>query len=91
MNHRNGSADVNAEGGFFSMSDCARLAKCIFFNDQMADMPAMAEMCKLRYCKGRPEDCARWAVASKLGPERVPKDLFPNDMNHAEILLPQHS
>jgi len=71
------------------MPDCAKLAKCIFFNDQMGKMPAMADMFKLRYCKGDPDACARLAVASKLGPERVPKNLFPNDMKRAEDLLAQ--
>jgi len=69
------------------MPECEKLAKCIFFNDKMSNMPAMAEMYKQRFCKGAFDSCARFAVASKLGPERVPRDLFPNDMDRALRLI----
>jgi hypothetical protein len=69
------------------MPDCSRLAKCIFFNDQMTGMPAMADMYKQHYCKGQFDECARFTVASKLGPERVPGNLFPNDTKRAQQLI----
>ncbi len=34
------------------MPDCERLAECNFFDDKLAEMPAMAEMCKRPYCRG---------------------------------------
>jgi hypothetical protein len=69
------------------MPECDKLAKCIFFNDKMSNMPAMADMYKQRYCKGNFDSCARFVVASKLGPERVPPDLFPNNMDRAQKLI----
>ncbi len=69
------------------MSECGRLAKCIFFNDQMSIMPALSDMYKQRYCRNEFDKCARYVVASKLGPERVPRDLYPNDMIRAKKLV----
>ena len=71
------------------MADCAKLAKCIFFNDKMPNMPAMANLFKQRYCKTDFDRCARFIVASKLGGERVPGDLFPNDQDRAQKLITQ--
>ena len=44
------------------MSDCECLATCPFFNDKMAEMPAMAEMYKRNYCRGDSCTCARHMV-----------------------------
>lgn len=65
---------------------CEKLAKCIFFNDQMENMPGVAELLKSQYCRGAFEECARFRVALKLG-GGVPKDLFPNDSVRADKLL----
>jgi len=69
------------------MPECERLAKCIFFNDKMSNMPAMADMYKQHYCRDRFDECARFTVASRLGPEQVPANLFPNDMKRAQELV----
>jgi len=60
------------------MSDCPNSATCIFFNDKMLNMPAMAEMYKKNYCKGDFANCARYMVFTSLGKEKVAADLFPN-------------
>lgn len=69
------------------MAQCECLAGCIFFNDKMAEMPAMASMMKQRYCHGDNSQCARWVVRSALGPLGVPGDLFPNQMDRARHLV----
>ncbi len=69
------------------MADCELIAGCVFFNDKMASMPAMAEMLKNRYCKGNNEDCARYMVFKKLGKPGVPTDLFPNAEDRAKAIL----
>lgn len=63
------------------MPDGAKLAKCIYFNDNMPNMPAMANPFKHRYCKNEFDKCARFLVASKLGPDRVPGNLFPTNLS----------
>lgn len=70
------------------MAECECLAKCIFFNDKMASMPAMASLMKRRYCQEDNSNCARWIVRSALGPTNVPVDLFPNQMDRARSLIP---
>jgi len=69
------------------MADCEMIAKCIFFNDKMANKPGTANLLKSKYCKGDYADCARYKVCKKLGRERVPGDLFPNQADRAAELL----
>jgi methyl-accepting chemotaxis protein len=66
---------------------CEKLPTCIFFNDLMEDMPAVAELLKTQYCRGAFEDCARFRVAQKCGGANVPRDLFPTDSARALKLL----
>ena len=69
------------------MADCTLLAKCIFFNDKMASMPAAAEVLKKKYCLKDSSTCARFMVCSALGREKVPADLFPNNTDRAKAIL----
>ncbi|WAM31545.1 hypothetical protein [Caldicellulosiruptor naganoensis] len=74
------------------MAECPNLTGCPFFNDRMANMPAIAQLYKRRYCLGQgegKESCARWIVAQKLGKEYVPPDLFPNQLERAQQILQQ--
>jgi len=69
------------------MADCSKLPTCIFFNDQMDEMPTVAHLMKQQYCQGNFDACARYRVAQKLGGPNVPRDLYPNDAARAEKLL----
>ena len=69
------------------MADCESLATCPFFQDKMADKPATAEMYKQQYCRGDNTNCARCMVFLELGKEKVPPDLFPNQIERAEEIL----
>lgn len=73
------------------MADCDFLALCPFFNDKMENMPSAADMMKKLYCKWNYSQCARYMVATALGREKIPADLFPSDASRAEILLIQHN
>ena len=66
---------------------CENLAKCIFFNDKMANKPATANIMKNNYCEGDFKSCARYIVCKQLGREKVPGDLFPNQSDRAKILI----
>jgi hypothetical protein len=46
------------------MADCECLPACPFFNDNMAGMPAMAEMMKKKYCRSQFETCARKLITA---------------------------
>ena len=67
------------------MADCEKLPKCAFFNDQLAEMPAVSGLLKQMYCLGDKSQCARYAVAS--AGLMVPADLFPDDTTRARKLL----
>jgi len=69
------------------MADCEMIARCIFFNDKMANMPSTANMLKKKYCQGDFGKCARYVVCKALGKEKVPSDLTPSQMDKAKLLL----
>ncbi len=69
------------------MAECQCIAGCPFFNDKMANMPAVADIYKDRYCRGDWNGCARYRVFSSLGRESVPANLFPNELERAAELL----
>ncbi len=66
------------------MAGCECLAKCPFFNEMMSNMPATSGMMMRRYCLGDDkEKCARYMVFKSLGREKVPVDLYPNEIDLA--------
>jgi hypothetical protein len=69
------------------MADCELTAKCLFFNDKMANMPSMASMMKRKYCQGDFESCARYMVCKALGRDKVPADLSPSQTDRAKQLI----
>jgi hypothetical protein len=69
------------------MADCEKLAKCLFFADQLVTMPAVANLMKESYCRGDSQSCARYRLSSRGIP--VPPDLLPNDNQRAAELLGQ--
>jgi hypothetical protein len=69
------------------MAQCELTEKCIFFNDKMADMPAMANIYKHRYCETDNSGCARYQVFRAMGRENVPANLYPNDAEGAARIL----
>ena len=69
------------------MSECESLGTCPFFNDRMANMPAMKDLYKDRYCRSEFHNCARYMVLKFKGKGNVPPDLFPNNRGRAAILV----
>ena len=69
------------------MADCPSLPKCPFFNDRMANRPAMAAMMKKNYCQTDNSGCARWMVAQVKGGPAVPSNLYPNEQEKVAALL----
>ncbi len=69
------------------MIECELLGSCIFFNDEMGDMPATAEMMKKRLCRSNKLECARYMVYQQLGRPKVPPDLYPNEVERAKLII----
>ncbi|MCF7936173.1 MAG: hypothetical protein K9L28_07530 [Synergistales bacterium] len=47
----------------------------------------LAAYYKERYCRGDKRECARYRVASTLGREAVPGDLYPNMLTRAKKIV----
>jgi hypothetical protein len=69
------------------VAHCELIEKCIFFNDQMPNMPSTAAVYKKMYCEGDHESCARFMIVKALGRGNVPGDLFPNQKDRAESII----
>lgn len=70
------------------MPECPRLVRCLFFNDKLQTMPAIADLARASYCRSNHfETCARFRVAHALGSEAVPSNLFPDQTERAESIL----
>jgi hypothetical protein len=62
------------------MPDCILLKDCLFFNEKMRGMPTTTDIYKQNYCRGDNNTCARYRVYLSLGRDKVPPDLFPNQV-----------
>ncbi|HZV81114.1 MAG TPA: hypothetical protein VFF53_02990 [Geobacteraceae bacterium] len=69
------------------MANCELTEKCIFFNDQMPNMPSTAAVYKKIYCDQDFDNCARYMIVKAMGREKVPGDLFPNQKERAENII----
>lgn len=69
------------------MAQCECLQTCIFFNDRMANMPAMAGIMKKKYCQTDNSGCARFMVLKAKGRSAVPGDLSPSQTDRAREII----
>jgi len=63
------------------------LERCPFYNDRMDIESGIGKMYKRKYCEENKNGCARYKVATTLGREKVPVDLYPNMMERAEEII----
>ncbi|MBQ8592453.1 MAG: hypothetical protein IJ485_06895 [Lachnospiraceae bacterium] len=69
------------------MATCEKLEKCPFYQGKMSMDKGLGSMYKQKYCEGDKTICARYMVATKLGPEFVTNSLYPNMMDKANQLI----
>jgi len=69
------------------MNECPRLSTCPFFNEKMKAKPGTTEMYKSMYCQKDYEKCARYLVFIALGKEKVPANLYPNEVDRAKQII----
>lgn len=72
------------------MATCEKLPKCPFYQGKMDINSGLGSMYKKRYCEGDKTLCARYIIATKLGPEFVTDSLYPNMTDKANRLLEEH-
>ena len=69
------------------MAVCENLSKCPFYQGQMAMESGLGSMYKKKYCEGDKLLCARYLIATRLGKEFMPQNLYPNMMDKAKEIL----
>lgn len=72
------------------MAMCEKLAKCPFYQGKMTMDSGLGSMYKQKYCEGDKTICARYIVATTLGPNFVPDTLFPNMNDRAKAILAEN-
>ena len=72
------------------MATCEKLAKCPFYQGQMKMDSGIGAMYKKKYCEGDKSICARYMIATTVGPEFVNNSIFPNMTDQAKKIIAQH-
>ena len=72
------------------MATCEKLAKCPFYQGKMSMESGLGSMYKKKYCEGDKTTCARYMVATQLGPEYVTENLYPNMADAAKKILAEN-
>lgn len=72
------------------MATCEKLPKCPFYQGKMDINSGLGSMYKQKYCEGDKTECARYIVATQLGPEFVTANLYPNMRDAANKLLAEN-
>ena len=72
------------------MEICEKLAKCPFYQGKMSMDSGLGAMYKKKYCEGNKKECARYTVATTLGPEFVTDSLYPNMNDKAKQIIEQN-
>jgi hypothetical protein len=70
------------------MITCELQEECQFFQNKIPVMPSTSRVLKTKYCKeGACSACAIYIVFKKLGKEKVPGNLFPNQLDKVREIL----
>jgi hypothetical protein len=71
--------------------ECESLKGCPFFNDRMPIDRGLGQIQKKKYCEGDKTRCARYKVASSIGKQNVPLDLYPIMMEKANKIIEEYN
>jgi hypothetical protein len=66
---------------------CEKIPKCPFFNEKMTHAPENTRALKNAFCLGDKTKCARYRIATTLGPTNVPPELFPDEVQWADEII----
>ncbi len=72
------------------MATCEKLAKCPFYQGKMSMDSGLGSMYKQKYCEGDKTECARYKIATQLGPEYVTNSIFPNMNDLANKMIAEN-
>jgi len=69
------------------MPACPHRSSCALRLGTFAAMPSLADVYDRLYCRAAWSACARCAVMARLGEQRVPRNLFPDEGGRAAQIL----
>lgn len=72
------------------MATCEKLPKCPFYQGQMSMESGLGSIYKKKYCEGNKLLCARYMIATTLGPDYVTNNIYPNMTEQAQKIIAQH-
>ncbi len=72
------------------MATCEKLEKCPFYQGKMSMESGLGAMYKKKYCEGDKMQCARYMIATTLGPEHVTNHIYPNMRELAEKMIAEN-
>ena len=73
------------------MAMCEKFEKCPFYQGKININSGLGAMYKKKYCEGDKTICARYIISTKLGPEFVNNNIYPNMIDVANNLLKEHN
>lgn len=72
------------------METCEKLAKCPFYQGKMSMDSGLGSMYKRKYCEGDKTQCARYRIATTVGPEFVTNHIYPNMKDIADKIIAEN-
>lgn len=66
---------------------CRFSRECLFFLETMPNLPPMAELFKMDFCRGIPDFCARYMIYASIGKSSVPDNLLPYEIERVKDIL----
>ena len=72
------------------MATCEKLSKCPFYQGKMDMDSGIGSMYKKKYCEGDKTTCARYMVATTVGPDFVTNNLYPNMLEQAKKIIAEN-
>ncbi len=69
------------------MEVCEKLEKCPFYQGVMSMEKGLGSMYKKKYCESDKNSCARYMIATQLGPEFVTNKIYPNMVDLAKEMI----
>lgn len=73
------------------METCEKLEKCPFYQGRMSMDSGIGAMYKKKYCEGDKTICARYMIATTVGPEFVTNSIYPNMTQQAEKIIAENT
>jgi hypothetical protein len=72
------------------MAMCDRFDNCKFFKGTVESDKGLGALYVKKFCDGENNSCARYIVATALGADSVPDDLYPNMADRANKIIEEN-